>query len=218
VSRRVLAALLAAAAGTSCVRGQIPQVEFYRIAAMQSGNGEAGAPAALPAPLEGTIAVETYATPGMYGDRSIVYRVEQQGYGAYPYREWAIPLGEMLGMLTQERLVREPVTSGYAVFAPRSRRPFQYVWRGAVREFEEVDRGSDVFAAVSLEVRLIRAGDDSVLWSGTRRAERLVPQRRSMASVVETLSALTTEAIDELIREAKAAVRANPAPAVRSSP
>jgi TolB-like protein len=71
-----------------------------------------------------------------------------------------------------------------------------------VREFEEVDRGSEVHAAVRIDVRIVRAEDDSILWSGSSRLER-VAQAPNMPGIVQTLSALTDEVVTDLATRAR---------------
>jgi ABC-type uncharacterized transport system auxiliary subunit len=151
------------------------------------------------------VAIARYATPGVYGGRGIVYRVEDTEYGVYPTREWAIPLGEMLAMLTEDVMRREPLATEGAVYNPPSRRAFTYLWRGSVSQFEEVVRGKEIFAGVQLEVRLVRIADDSVLWSGERRLERPVA-KATMPSIVEALSLLGNEVVASLVQEARSAV------------
>ena len=197
----------------ACVRGTVPATELYRIAPSPAPNGNRPPGATEQAPLAGTLAVMPYETRGVYAGRNIVYRVDDHEYGTYPHREWAIPLADMLGMLTQERLARQPLTAGPALFDPSVARSIEYVWRGTVREFEEADRGRDVFAAVALDVQLVRTSDNSILWSGTQRLERQVQDSRSMEAIVATLSALATEAVDALIRQASGTLRPQPAPA-----
>jgi ABC-type uncharacterized transport system auxiliary subunit len=196
------ATVLAVAAG-GCFRGKLPPREFYRLTPV-----EAPAPAALPgaAPLSGTIAIKAYATPGIYGSDLIAYRVGDGRYGTYPSREWAIPLGEMLGPIT-ERIVREGrITSGRVVYDPPSREA-EYEWRGTVREFEEVDAPSSVSASVALAAQLVRVSDDSVLWSGTAASVEPVRESRSMDSVVAALSMATAKAIARLVEDASTTLR-----------
>jgi hypothetical protein len=75
-----------------------------------------------------------------------------------------------------------------------------------VRRFEEVDRGKVVSAAVSVDAAILRTSDDSVLWSGSARRERVVTGG-TMADVVRTLSALATEAVEELVADAGRSVQ-----------
>jgi hypothetical protein len=83
-----------------------------------------------------------------------------------------------------------------------------------IRELEEVDRGRDVFAAVRLEARLVRTRDDSVLWSGSARLERAVPEG-TMSAIVAMLSRLAAEAVAQLADEARVALASPAASAVR---
>lgn len=221
MSRRALVAwlpALVALAGTGCLGGHLPPLEFYRLAFSDSAR--------MATPLDGTdlrvalapgsMAVAPYLTPGIYADRSIVYRVDDTQYGSYPSREWALPLSTMLGLVTQDVLRAHPMTAEPAVFDPPSYTSQTYVWRGLVREFEEVDRGSEVFAAVRLEARVVRASDDSVLWSGSVRMEEPVPEG-TMPAIVSTLSRVSAAAVSRLAEEARAAL-ARAASAARPRP
>ena len=211
--RITTAALLLAAAG--CFHGKLPAIEYYRLrlpvaldTAVSLDHGGASVPVAA-----GGIAIVPYVTPGIYGDGGIVYRVDESAYGAYPNREWALPLPAMLGMLTQDLFLARPLTRDQAVFDPPSPHSYTYIWRGLVRELEEVDRGKEVFAAVRLDARLVRARDDSVLWSGSARVERPVPQG-TMPAIVEALSALAADAITQLQDAARASLVSPAASAV----
>jgi len=158
-----------------------------------------------PALLDGVIGVERYETPGIYNGRGIVYRVDEVRYGVYPTREWAFPLGEMLGRLSVDRLGQRSVARAGAVYEPSVRRRAEYAWRGTVREFEEVNRGNRVLAAVHLEARLIRSSDGTPVWSGSRRLEREIPQP-TMPAIVDALSELASQAVTELADSARLAI------------
>jgi ABC-type uncharacterized transport system auxiliary subunit len=195
-------AMLALAGG--CFRGSLPPREYYRLqlpdTLMPPRVVEA---AAAPAPLQGSLAVGAYRAPGLYGRSGLVFRLNGTEYGSYPSREWAIPLGDQLGLLTEAVMRRAPLTSDGALFDPPNERSHTYLWRGTIREFEEVDRpDGTVHAAVRLEAVLIRARDDSVLWSRSVRVERAVAQP-TMNGIVEALSALAVEAVGSLVAEAR---------------
>lgn len=196
---------IAAGACLSGFRGSLPAREMYRLsipdsASLGSGVGSDGA-----GRLEGALAVAPFLTPGLYGERSIVFRIDDTQYGSYPSREWAIPLSDMLGVLSERLLQSMPLTTGRAVFDPPSRTGYAYVWRGAVREFEEVNRGRSVFVAVALEAQLLRASDDSLLWSGSISDERAVAGRATMPAIVEAISSLASDVAARLIAEARGA-------------
>jgi len=186
----------------SCFRGKLPPREFYRL--VPSDSTAPTSHGALPPPLTGSMGITTYETPGIYGSGSIVYRVGTSSYGAYPSREWAIPLGEMLGALTEEIVRRRALTSGEVLFDPAVPRREQYEWRGAVREFDEVDAPNSVSASVSLTAQLVRVSDDSVMWSGSSRDVELVREPRKMESVVSALSIAATRAVTRLTDDAGA--------------
>jgi cholesterol transport system auxiliary component len=145
-----------------------------------------------------------------------VYRVDESAYGAYQNREWAVPVPTMLGMMTQDLFQNRPLTRDPSVFDPPSAHSYPYVWRGAVRELEEVDRGRQVFAAVRLDARLVRSRDDSVLWAGTARLEKLVPEG-TMPAIVAAISDLAAQVITQLQDSARVAL-GGPAGSAAMSP
>lgn len=203
------AALSAAVAAIGCVRGTLPPREFYRLtpaAPRAVGQASSG-----PAPLAGAVAVAAYDTPGIYASGGIAYRVGATQYGVYPSREWAIPLGEMLGALTEGVLRDRGLTTGRVIFKPSPGRSEQYVWRGAVREFDEVDSAQAVSASVALAAQLVRVADDSVIWSGSAHEVEAVQESRSMSAVVAALSAASARALARLADSASAALRRAPA-------
>ena len=202
------AVLVAAAVLISgCLRSRpVPPIEMYRLLPTAAETASAGAIASHPGLPDGSVAIASYVTPGLYGQRGIVYRVGESGYAAYPSREWAIPLGEMLGRRTADLLQERPLVRGGAMFDPPTRRAFTYSWRGTVREFEEIDRGNDVFVAVHLEASLVRIEDDSIVWSGGARAERPVPSG-TMDGIVAAMSAATDEVMLALLDSARVSIR-----------
>lgn len=202
----VLPALLVVVAAGCPIRiGKLPARELYRITLPELGDTAAAITAsdggAAPA-LAGTLGISQYTTPGIYGDPQIVFRINDTEYGSYSSREWAVPLGDQLGVLTERVLAHAPLTVEHAVFDPPSRRAQTYIWRGTVREFEEVDRGTEVHAAVRIDLRIVRAEDDSILWSGTSRIERPA-QGTTMAAIVQTLSDIADDVVTDLATRAR---------------
>ena len=193
--------------GVACFRSRtVPPIERYRLLPTAAETASV-APSVTVADLpDGSVAVSRYITPGLYGERGIVYRVGEAGYATYLSREWAIPLGEMLGRRTADLMQEKPLLRSGALFDPPTRRSFTHLWRGTVREFEEVNRGNDVFVAVNLEASLIRVDDDSILWSGAARVERSVPDG-TIEGIVAGLSAATDEVVFALFDSAKVSIR-----------
>ena len=182
--------------------------ELYRIVLPPALDTDSVAPSVDGSayPLVGTLAISQYVAPGIYGDPGIVFRIDDTRYGAYPNREWAVPIAEQLGVLTERVLARAPLTAERAVFDPPSQRSQTYIWRGTIREFEEVDRGSQVMAAVRLDARIVRVSDDSILWSGTSHIERAA-RAPNMPGIVQTLSEIAAEAVPVLVTRARAELK-----------
>ncbi|HEX2778413.1 MAG TPA: ABC-type transport auxiliary lipoprotein family protein [Gemmatimonadaceae bacterium] len=200
---------LIAALGCPLLGRNPPPRELYRLALPEALKIDSTRPAAVDGgnyPLDGTLAITQYVAPGIYGDPGIVFRIDDTQYGSYPNREWAVPIGEQMGMLTERVLARMPLTAERAVFDPPSQRSQTYIWRATIREFEEVDRGSRVFAAVRIDARIVRASDDSILWSGTSHIERGA-RSSSMPGIVQTLSDLAAEAVTDLVTRARAELK-----------
>jgi ABC-type uncharacterized transport system auxiliary subunit len=196
----------------------LPPLEHYRLVFADSALAQTPLSADPAAPLlPGSLGIRPYSTPGLYGVDNIVFRIDETQYGSYPNREWAVPLSAMLGMMTERVLARRPLTRDGGVYDPPSRRTQAYIWRGAVRTFEEVDRGRQVFAEVRLEAALVRASDDSVLWTGAAQASRPVPDP-TMPHIVEALSSLAVEVIDRLVENARGSVRGIAAASTRETP
>jgi uncharacterized lipoprotein YmbA len=201
----VLIVAATAASGCSAINSLLekgPPLERYRLAIPRVEGGSA-APAG-PVVLQGSLAITPYVTRGIYDDPGIVYRIDDLQLSAYASREWAIPLGEMLGEVTEELLKRRPLTAEPPIFDPRRPRASAFRWHGTVREFEEVNRAREVLAAVTLDVEIVRSADDSIIWRGSERIERAVPEpTKSMTRVVETLSGITNDALTRLIERAR---------------
>lgn len=199
-----IAALAALAPLAACLGGRMPAIEYYRLApvdsvALTTRLAAPALPGAAPLP---SVAIAPYEAPGVYGGRDIVFRSADGTYGTYPARRWAVPLPIMLGLLTQDVLRTTPISVLPAVYSPPSYGTYAYVWRGRVRELEEIDRGRTVYAAVSLEARLVRSRDDSVVWSGAARLEERV-ERGTMPAIVDALSRLAGQGLAQLAAEAR---------------
>jgi uncharacterized lipoprotein YmbA len=187
----------------ACLGGPQP-LERYRLLPapatrpIAATTAEAGA-SALP-----IITVEPYATSGVYADPQIVFRLGETTYGTYPNREWAVPLGTMLADVTLDAMRAVPALQA-RVADDRASASSGLVWRGVVQRFEEVDRGEQVLAAVRLDAVLLRVPGDSVVWQGTAGFERPVPEA-TMTAIVDSLSALTSSAIGQLLAGAHGAL------------
>ena len=206
----VALALLGAVAGCRLfgLGGRLPPRELYRLSPPDSSLERAASAEAAPGggagrpALDGTLAILTYETPGLYGESGIVFRIDDVSYGAYPSREWALPLGDMLGQLTARLAEGTGLTRDAPLYAPPSPRSKGYLWRARVREFEEVNRGGRLLVAVRIDAAIVRTRDDSVVWSGSAARERPVVGGLDMPAIVRSLSATGSDVISELLERA----------------
>jgi ABC-type uncharacterized transport system auxiliary subunit len=201
-----VALLLAAPLLSGCI-GSAPPLERYRLTPMPAPAATATATALTDSSARVTIAVEPYATTGIYADPQIVYRVGESTYGAYPNREWALPLGTMLADATVETLRATPGL-GAQVTTDGVAAAHGLVWRGTVQRFEEIDRHDGVAAAVELDAVLVRTPGDTVVWQGSVALERGVAEP-GMPAIVSALSELTSAALRRLVDESRGAVGAD---------
>jgi uncharacterized lipoprotein YmbA len=207
MSSRTGAGALAGLLLSACLGGPNP-VERYRLLPAPVTGPVVAAPARTGAGAPPTITVEPYVTSGVYADPQIVFRLGETTYGTYPNREWAVPLGTMLADATLDAMRAVPALRG-RVADERASASSDLVWRGVVQQFEEVDRGRHVSAAVRLDAVLVRVPGDSVIWQGTAALERPVPEP-TMGAIVDTLSSLTYGAIARLLAGARGALTATP--------
>lgn len=210
--------------------GKLPPRELYRLAPPDTSIARAASAAASPGggtarpALDGTLGVLTYETPGLYGESGIVFRVGDVAYGAYPSREWAMPLGDMLGQLTARLAEGAGLTREVPLYAPPSPRAQGYLWRARVSEFEEVNRDGRLLVAVRIDAAIVRTRDDSVVWSGSAGREHAVVGGTDMPAIVRSLSAVSADVITELLDRAsrdlgrQAIGRRAPADAARATP
>jgi uncharacterized lipoprotein YmbA len=210
--------VLSTLSATACLRRPTAPTTLYRLrgaptvmpaqpSASVSGAATGAAGGEVVADDGPALTIAPYAAPGIYGGPQIVYRDGETRYGTYPNREWALPLGGMLAALTAETLRAEPSLASRVHDGMDTRAAGGLVWRGVVREFEEVDRGGRVFAAVRLDATLVHADTDSVLWSGSARAEQALGSTTDMTVVVDSLAALASRVVATLARDAGSVLR-----------
>lgn len=122
-------------------------------------------------PVAPTPATDTYSVsllvgsivgPEMFKDTPIAYRTGTNEVGTYQYSRWVEPPVEML----KGRLIRMLRTSGQyqSVSGLGSSAEGQFLVRGRLYEFEEVDSGS-ISGLVSMEFELYDRKSGKVVWS-----------------------------------------------------
>ncbi len=121
------------------------------------------APPSMSEPYPVSLMVGRITAPHLYRDDRIVYRSTGMQLGTYEYHRWAEPPTDMLeAMLT--RLLR--ASGKYKSVSPLgSNATGDYIVRGRLHDFEEVDTGQGLAARVALEVELFHRESGHTVWS-----------------------------------------------------
>jgi ABC-type uncharacterized transport system auxiliary subunit len=131
-------------------------------------------------------------------DGRIRYRVGSNEVGAYQFHRWSEPLGTMIS----ESLVRTLRASGKyrSVMEGNSSTPGDYVVRGRLYEFDEVDRET-IETSISLRVDLVDEKTKLIVWQNLVRHEEPVRSKKVqdvVASLDRNLQAVVKETDDAI--------------------
>lgn len=131
--------------------------KFYAIE-MPSASAPAGAPAYPVALLIGRM-----TAPSVYRDTRIIYQTGPAEMGAYEYHRWVDVPADMLTNL----LLRQLRASGrYETVQPLSSNASgDYVIRGQLYEFTEVNNGGSMTARVAFEMDVFEYASGKTVWS-----------------------------------------------------
>ncbi|MEK6711661.1 MAG: ABC-type transport auxiliary lipoprotein family protein [Nitrospinota bacterium] len=187
-----LALLLAAGCGVG--GGEIPDTRYFVI--------DYAVPAASPGgpALPVTVGVESFRADAVYRTDRIVYRKVPHRVDFYPYERWGARPEEfvtdrLLDHLQASRRFQEVVraTGGST---------YDYLVRGRVKRFEEVNSEGGKYSAVAqVEVSLVERRTGRVLlqrqFSGSSEAKAKPPQG-FVAAMAESLRGLLDEATGEI--------------------
>jgi len=129
-------------------------------------------------------------------DDRILYYESPTQLNFYQQHRWDADPATMLSALAQRQLQQT------GVFAQVWLAPYQgnvdYVLRGQVFSFSELDYQGGVKARVGLGLTLLRLPERKVSWSAQRQVENAV-QEQGVAAVVNALNAATKQILDEMI-------------------
>lgn len=202
----VAAALLGAAA--SC--GSIPKTHYYTL--------EIPPPPSVVNPHPRStqvLGIERFRAPEVLRDDRIVYYESLTQMNFYEYHRWAAEPADLVAEAVARRLRRAELFADVRKLPARV--PVDYILRGHVLNFEEVDEPEAVKGRVALELSLVRASDQSVLWAGTRLAEHPAT-RKGVPGVVEALNAASEQVLDGLLRDLTAQLEQELAKSTAESP
>jgi cholesterol transport system auxiliary component len=141
-----------------------------------------------------TILIGNIDTPETLQDGRIRYRTGSNEAGAYEYHRWT----ERPGTMVREALMRALRSSGKykRVFEASSSSTGDYLVRGKLHEFDEVDHGA-IETRISLHVELIDMKTNSSVWD--YMAERREPVNgKTVKEVVESMDKNLQQVIGEV--------------------
>jgi ABC-type uncharacterized transport system auxiliary subunit len=173
--------------GSACA-GARP-IKYYRI------EIPAPPPSAADTSFGITLQVGNIDSPPLMRDGRILYQVGANEMGAYEYHRWV----ETPDRMVQNSLVRLLRSSGSypSVDTPRSNLKADYIVRGRIYDFSEIDK-PEIHTRVSLEIELHDARSGRTVWSQLYTHEDRV-SGKEIPDVVESLDRNLRQALSEIV-------------------
>jgi len=189
VGRRQAAVLGLFAAVICAACGSLPRTYYYTLP-------QPPPPPANDLKTNLVLGVERLRAAEVLRDDRIVFYESPTQLNFYQYHRWSSDPAAMVSELVVRKL------SQMAIFAEvrrvPSRDPVDYVLKGQLLNFEEVDDGTGVKGRVGLELTLVRSRDHKAVWSDTRRVERAA-QGKGVPGVVSALNAASEQLLGEAL-------------------
>ncbi len=142
------------------------------------------------------VGVERFRAPDVLRDDRILYFESPTQLNFYSYHRWSQDPGALVAELAARRLDSMDVFSQVRLFP--SREPSDYLLKGRLLSFEEVDYEGAVKGRVGLELALVRTSDQKIVWSDTRQSERAA-EGKGVEGVVNALNRSTAELLDQVL-------------------
>jgi len=180
-------ALLAAFSFASC--GSVPKTYYYTLRVPPP-------PATSDPRTNYVLGVEHFRAPEMLRDDRIVYYESPTQLNYYQYHRWGSDPATLLSELAA-RLLGQMGVFGDVRMLP-SREPVDYILRGRLLNFEEIDYEGGGKGRVALELTLIRSRDRKTVWTATRQVEHAV-QEKGLPGVVNALNMCSEQILCEAL-------------------
>jgi ABC-type uncharacterized transport system auxiliary subunit len=153
IVRFTLVAMATAALG-NCLGGK--PIKYYTVALPP-------APAPTTAAFPVTMLIGHIGAPEILQDQPIVYRSGRNEIGTYEYHQWAEPPAQMVKTLLIRRLRASGRYQSVAQLGASTQGEF--VLRGRLYNFEEVDESGGITGLVSMEFELIDRRSHKAVWN-----------------------------------------------------
>jgi ABC-type uncharacterized transport system auxiliary subunit len=177
---------LAMAALSSCLGGK--PVRYFTVSTPPGPQ-----PAASTYPV--ALLIGHIGAPEILQDQPIVYRSGRNEIGAYEYHLWAEAPAQMIKTLLIRRLRASGRYQSVAQLGGSTRGDF--VLRGRLYDFEEVDNGAAITARVSMEFELIDRRTHKAVWNHLYTRTEPV-QGKEIADVVAALDHNLEQGLSEV--------------------
>jgi ABC-type uncharacterized transport system auxiliary subunit len=153
-----------------------------------------------------TLLVGHISAPEILEDQPIVYRSGKNEIGVYQYHQWIEPPAEMVKIM----LIRRLRASGkyQSVAQLGSRLQGDYVLHGRLYDFEEVDKGEDITALVSMQFELYDRKTHKEVWNRFYSHTEPV-QGKKISDVVSALDHNLEQGLTEVMSGLNAYFSAN---------
>ena len=179
--------ILAALMSVAC--GGVPKTHYYTLRIPPP-------PPAGDPKTSFVLGVEHFRAVDMLRDDRIVYYESPTQLNFYQYHRWSANPASMLAELTARRLGEMGIFTEVRLLP--SREPVDYVLRGRLFNFEEVDYEGGGVGRVALELTLVSSRDHKAVWSAARQADHAI-QEKSVPGVVNALGASCEQLLSELL-------------------
>jgi ABC-type uncharacterized transport system auxiliary subunit len=153
-----------------------------------------------------SLVVGTISGPEIFRGSPIAYRVGTNEIGTYQYSQWVDPPV----MMVQSSLIRVLKASGnyQSVTSLGSAADGQFLVRGRLYDFEEVDGGS-ITGLVSMEFELLDRKSGKIVWTHFYSQSEPV-QSKEMSAIVAALDANLDRGLKEVAAGLNQYISANP--------
>lgn len=129
-------------------------------------------------------------------DDRILYFQSATELNYYEYHRWSAAPATLMSELVANRLRGTGAFSDVRLF-PRTR-PGDYVLRGRLTDFEELDDEPAGHVRVGLALELVRSRDHKTVWSDTRRLTGEI-QGKGVEGVVDALNSSASRLLDQIL-------------------
>jgi len=184
---------------SGCGGGKIPETHYYTL--------KFPPPAPFSDPKTALLLdIEPFRSSVNLRDDRITYYQSPTEFSYYEYHHWSPDPATMLTELARRRLNEMAVFAHVRSFP--SREPSDFILKGHLLNFDELDYEPGGKVRVALDLRLVRTRDQKAVWSDRREVVHSI-DGKGVDGVVNALSAASDQLLGEALPGLAAAAQAN---------